>query len=209
MKYVELHLHLLSALNAHPIALSHIIYYVCLQVFKQFQKTLSLKEGDTCTRVFSTSKGLPCSHNLKWLLNQWINLQLDHLHQHWRLEQPVKLIPQPQVAVGFDDILKNLHEQHANSALHHQRLLEQLHDIVTGLMSSVQDPAPICRQPQGSTANYNPSMFEYMESQSASSLKHKCGTCQGNGHNKRTCPWQNLAITVGSSGVDGDTATNA
>ena len=92
-----------------PIELSGSLYgnirgwvsHEALRKVEEQRKRLLQDELPSCTRVFTTSLGLPCAHTLKTLLQQDQPLQLHHFHAHWHLqrEEAPQLLLEPRQRV--------------------------------------------------------------------------------------------------------------
>lgn len=165
------------------------------QVFKQYQKSLSVDTNDRCSNIFTSTMGLPCAHVIRQVRNANGSLQLDHFHHSWWLHRPSTLASNgPQDTFG--DIMARLQEHHNTLPCNQQRLLEQsLSGLAADPETSTRDPR-ILRgrgRPQGSTSTRrDPSAFEYVEQTDFHGQRRsrtiRCGHCNEEGHNRRTCP---------------------
>lgn len=166
------------------------------QVFKQYQKGLSLDNNSTCSHVFSTSIGLPCAHFLKQLVNSGGQLAPEHFHVHWHLK---RIIPDclERPPAGLDELLQNIQDRHQVLLPHQQRLLEDsLGKVLESPTPTVIEPAPIKTrgQPRGAL-NKNKRIPTASEQYEARINGPKCSICQKVNHNQRTCPYRPTTST--------------
>ena len=119
-----------------------------------------------------------------------------HVHEHWWLQRPVHprlhhAMP-CQEKTSFSDIMKMLQERHSDLPSHRKRLFEQDLDCLASVPSpGVNDIATAAsrRWPKGSTSTKrDPPAFEYVGREGQELPKRRCGACQQEGHNRRTCP---------------------
>ena len=84
--------------NTHSmLAFSHIIWkdvkrkishYALYKVYEKFQKAKHLAGDSTCSSIFRSTMGLPCSHELNRLIGNNFSLGAHRFHRHWWLVKP-------------------------------------------------------------------------------------------------------------------------
>jgi hypothetical protein len=85
--------------------LGRVAPYVLHKILEQSWILESSGFNPRCTRLFTSSLSLPCTHKLKELKENGEALQLVHIHQHWYFTHPIRplviepLLRNPLVAV--------------------------------------------------------------------------------------------------------------
>jgi hypothetical protein len=70
--------------------LGHVTPYALRKILEQSRILESPRFNRQCTRLFTSSLGLPCAHKLKELKDSGKALQLVHIHQHWHFSHPLR-----------------------------------------------------------------------------------------------------------------------
>lgn len=165
---------------------------------------LNKPQHQPCTGSFTSSFGLPCSHQLGVILSQNSKVSTDAIHSKWMLTAE----PAP---VSLDELKASLQKKMiAICELPEQTLrkkYEEISLIESGLYEIIliEDPMVKCNtrgRPTGSKKDWgkvgplakrNPSAFEYIES-SKSKAPRKCTMCSQPGHYRTSCPKLSLEL---------------
>lgn len=139
-------------------------------------------ERVTCGGLIKSTMGHPCRHEL---LGRTEPLSINDFHQHWWLHQPPRIVEDVNRVPNIRDGLISFVNEYTIADNHHKRVL--LNHILE-FPEAVQDPTPIRTRgrPTGPTRR-DPSQFEHVEDLLIPTLRRRCGRCNREGHNVRTC----------------------
>ncbi|CAG8815870.1 32032_t:CDS:2 [Gigaspora margarita] len=131
-----------------------------------------------CSGTFKLSMGLSCSHEIRELLNNDKNLQLDNFHQHWWIYQ--HQLSQQEPSETEDSLSQKMSNLFQESTIIIQDPEVQ---STRGRLVGAKNHSQL-------STKRDPSAFELIMSGNLeeNSQHRKCGICRESGHNSRTCP---------------------
>lgn len=157
------YLKLINKISTHALNIFHAEYLKA----KHETRTSPLSE---CTGTHSVIFGIPCSHQIKTMINLNSSVDINHFHEIWHLRNLV------------------CKESDANSIISsftEGEMLSMIGFFNSQKIPSISNPDVVITKgrPKNSTRR-DPSGFEYVEPPMKS---RKCGTCFRLGHNSVTC----------------------
>ena len=164
------------------------------------QTTKPVDEDKPCGRKLSGTFGVPCSHQLRIMIENEQSVSYECIDAQWRLDVPLP-VPMPIVSTLSQQVLKPrkaiiekmTQELHNCSNIKLLTLLAHLDTTVDTDTKQIQDFASLTRKrgrPVGASnkstsIRRDKSHFEYHQGR-------KCRKCGGGGHNSRTCSTGNV-----------------
>jgi hypothetical protein len=183
-----------------------ISHFALKKVQEEFEKARHLHiASPPCTQVFSTTMGLPCSHQICLIMESSDGqLKMDQFHKHWWLQKPrPAVINDTSIsAAGFNAVLNKVETCYGDLPPHQQHILEERLMTLSqeqGLVP-LQDPVVVAHprgrpkraMPKDNSTRREPSAFEMiivdLSEPCSATNRGQCGCCGESGHNVRTCP---------------------
>ncbi|XP_077214390.1 protein FAR1-RELATED SEQUENCE 5-like [Tasmannia lanceolata] len=186
--------------------INRISVFALKELFKQYNLATSNPNLTTCKSHFTATMGLPCAHKMRCLLDEGKVLHLGDVHSQWRIDD--RMIGDIGIVKNNQDkmkeILGDFHKEYTKWPPSQQEVaLNQLSHLVGTSTPMLREPSvqnPRGRPPTSknkkskSSTSREPSEFEIVEA------TRRCSTCNGVGHNRRTCPRKDV-VTMSTSQI--------
>ncbi|KAJ7950889.1 Protein FAR1-RELATED SEQUENCE 5 [Quillaja saponaria] len=185
---------------------THVSVFALEELFKQYKKAKYDIELLACKGHFSATMGLPCSHKIRLLESEVLDLV--DINQQWRLD--MRSFSEYETQMNEDNQIRGLLENQSNENNNQiGGLLKELQNkyeewplahkefVHNYLFELINEPIPSFHEPtitshkghplnskskkESSSTKHDPSGYEIVDK------KRKCGICKCSGHNSRTC----------------------